>query len=184
MCSFPKYTKENYHITFFRLININSNDFHLNDIIKLIFIVQDMMFVTNEEDSLTEGEICVFDAKDFSIWHFFKLVSGLSAMKMFLQYVQEAVPHRLKQNHYVNCSPILTKIMTLIRPFVNKELNESMHFHTSGLDTFYEFIPRDRLPIEYGGTGGSLRDLHAKTLSAIRDHRNYLNNDDNWKLAK
>lgn len=146
-------------------------------------MIQDLLFATSNDNEIADGEICIFDSKDFSIWHFFKLVSGISTVKAFMTYVQEAVPHRLVQNHYVNCSPVLMKIMTLIRPFLNKELNDTMHFHTTGLDTLYNFVPKESLPPPYGSFG-NLEELYEETLRDVQNLGGYLGNDENWKLTK
>lgn len=34
-----------------------------------------------------------------------------------------------------------------------------MHFHTTGIETLYEHVPKELLPEEYGGLAGKLSDL-------------------------
>lgn len=167
-------------MTIFRLIDSDSRNFNFNDAVKYIFMAQDMMHISINDGVIAEGESCIFDAKDFSIWHFLKLGSAISTVRLFMRYVQEAVPHHLSQNHFVNCSPILTKIIALIRPFMNKELCDTMHFHTTGLETLYEFVPKEFLPTEYGGSLGSLEEFYDKSLEAMDSKRDYLRDDDNW----
>lgn len=59
-----------------------------------------------------------------------------------------------------------------------------MHFHTSGYESLYEFIPKEILPNEYGGNAGPTNKLHQENLEIIKKHQDYLFNDDNWKLLK
>ena len=145
-------------------------------------MAQDMMHLLINDGIIAEGESCIFDAKDFSIWHFLKLGPAISTVRLFMRYVQEAVPHRLTQNHFVNCSPVLMKIIALIRPFIDKELCDSMHFHTSGYDSLYEFLPKESLPIDYGGLLGPLDEFYDKTLEAMDNKRDYLRDHGNWGL--
>jgi hypothetical protein len=126
------------------------------------------------------GDICIFDAKDFSLWHFMKMAANVSTVRVFMRYVQEAIALRIVQNHFVNCSPVLTKLIALIRPFMNKELNDSMHFHTAGFESLYDFVPKELLPNEYGGTVGELNEHYKQTVSDMQDLREYLNNDENF----
>lgn len=46
-----------------------------------------------------------------------------------------------------------------------------MHFHTSGIESLYEFIPQDMLPEEYGGTAGKLADFKAQFLEKVMEKR-------------
>jgi hypothetical protein len=97
---------------------------------------------------------------------------------------KEAAPYKIAQNHYLNCSPVLTKLIGIIRPFIKRELFEVMHFHTSGYESLYEFIPKDVLPNEYGGHGGSIDKFYQQNLENIKSQKDYLDNDDNWKILK
>lgn len=43
-----------------------------------------------------------------------------------------------------------------------------IHFHSGGIESLHEFIPKDCLPKEYGGTDGSLESYSAfKDLSEM-----------------
>lgn len=86
------------------------------------------------------------------------------------------------QNHYVNCSPVLTKVLSIVKPFVKKELFEVFHFHTSGFESLHEFIPTAILPEEYGGSGGPVSSFYQHNLVNMELVRDYIKNDDNWKL--
>jgi CRAL/TRIO domain len=74
--------------------------------------------------------------------------------------------------------------MTLIRPFVKKELFEAMHFHTSGYESLYDYVPKEDLPEEYGGEAGKIDDIFEKWLKIVEDQKEYLNDSSNWKLSE
>jgi hypothetical protein len=145
-------------------------------------MVQDYIYDSLNDGEVSEGESCIFDAKDLSIWHLWKLASGVSTLRNFLKYVQEAVPHRLVENHYVNCSPVLTKVIALIRPFMKKELNDSMHFHTEGLESLYNFIPRNELPKTYGGELESLEVTYEEFCKVMHDNSDHFRDISKWGL--
>lgn len=148
---------------------------------KLYTMISDAAFVMPASE-LTVGEISIFDCNGFGARHFWKVLTNYSALQLFLRYVQEAVPFVINQNHYVNCSPIMMKLLALIRPFVRKELFDVMHFHSNGFGTLYEHLPRGALPIEYGGHGGEIDDMYKRTLLVLERHNEYLKNDTNWQL--
>lgn len=147
-------------------------------------MVQDLIHTMLNDGIIAEGEVCIFDSKDFSIWHFLKLASNVPTVRLFMRYVQEAVPHRLIDNHFVNCSPILTKIIALIRPFMKKELFDTFHFHTGGFESLHEAVPKECLPNEYEGTVGPLEKYYDDFLRQMDEARDYLCDDRKWGLDK
>lgn len=42
-------------------------------------------------------------------------------LRKFFQYVQEAMPVRMRAIHVLNTEPVLDKLMLLIRPFMDKK---------------------------------------------------------------
>lgn len=177
----PNCTPKKQTITIFRLTDFDANKFDFCDFMKLYTMISDAAFVTPASD-LTVGEISVFDCKGFGARHFWKVLTNYSALQLFLRYVQEAVPFVINQNHYVNCSPIMMKLLALVRPFVRKELFDVMHFHSNGFGTLYEHMPSSVLPIEYGGYGGEIDDMYKRTLLVLERQNEYLKNDTNWQL--
>lgn len=182
-CPLPFYTKQNHKVTIFRLADDDPNNYDVVDTFKLFFMMSDVRYITSDAVGLTEGEIGIMDFAGFSFRHFFKAAANLSAVRAYLKYVQEAVPFRIHQNHFVNCSPILTKIIALIRPFVKKELFDVMHFHTAGYDSLYEHVPRGILPTLYGGEAGNIDDIFKEWRKVVESHQAYLNDELNWKLS-
>lgn len=43
-------------------------------------------------------------------------------------YFQEAHPVRLRTVHVINCSPMLDRIMTVLRPFMKKEVSKLVNY--------------------------------------------------------
>jgi hypothetical protein len=72
--------------------------------------------------------------------------------------------------------------MTIIRPFVKKELFENMHFHTNNYETLYEFIPQELLPNEYGGSYGTIDEIYEDNLKYVFEKSEYVKQEENWKL--
>lgn len=55
----------------------------------------------------------------------------------------------------------MDKILALMRPFMKKELMDVLTLHST-LDTFYKYVPKQMLPLEYGGESGSIEKLRGK----------------------
>jgi hypothetical protein len=97
--------------------------------------------------------------------------------------IQEAAPIKIIQNHFINCPPIMEKLLALIKPFLNKEVLESLKIHTT-LESLHECIPKELLPTEYGGDDFSLEELHPQIKAWLEEdeRREYFINDDNWRI--
>lgn len=182
MCPLPFQTKLKHKVSIFRLAHEDPSKYNVIQNFKMIFAMSDIRYITPDLEGLSEGEIGIMDFKGFSFRHFLKFASNLPAVRFYLKYVQEAVPFKIYQNHFVNCSPILTKMITLVRPFVKKELFDLMVFHTNGYETLYEHVPKEILPFEYGGGSSSFETLFDEWVEQVEKNREYLNNDSNWKV--
>lgn len=157
-----KTTPENYKCCIFRLIDPTTDTFNFNDTIKAFFMVADVRMVCSDpnHDELADGELPIFDMKGVSIWHLLKV--NISVMRLYFKYTQEAHPVRVKQVHVYNCTPLINRIMSLIKPFLKPEVAARFQFHSPGSETLFNFIPKDVLPTEYGGDAGP--------ISVIKDH--------------
>lgn len=62
----------------------------------------------------------------------------------------------------------MDKVIALMKPFMKKELMEILHFHST-MDTFMDkCVPKSAMPIEYGGTAGTLMDIQEKTYKELQ----------------
>lgn len=106
----------------------------------------------------------------------------LCIKSLFFFLFQEALPVRLKQIHLVNVSPLIDRILTIVKPLMRKEVQEALKFHLPNSETIFDDIPKNILPIEYGGEGMSLDAVKKIMDASIRENREYLMNEEYWKL--
>lgn len=170
MCPMPNLTPENHRISVFRLADADPNKYVYLDVCRLVVSMLDVRFVTPDGNELMAGEIGVIDMSGFGFKHLLKSAASLSVMRNYMKYVQEAVPIKIVQNHFINCSPIMDKFMSMMRPFLKKEILESIKFHTS-LETLYDTISREFLPNEFGGSAGSIEDLQMEWAKYLETKR-------------
>lgn len=78
----------------------------------------------------------------------------------------------------------MEKLLAAIRPFLSKEVLESLQVHTT-LESLHKSIPKELLPVEYGGVDYSLVELNEETKAWLEENerREYLMNDENWKIV-
>lgn len=85
----------------------------------------------------------------------------------YLNYVQEAVFFKLRKVHLFNASPIISKIYSMLKPFIKKELQEQIFFHSSHED-LYDIVSKESLPNDFGGETGSVKDLYETSWSGMK----------------
>lgn len=57
-----------------------------------------------------------------------------------------------------------------------------MHFYLSADETFYEHVPKDMMPFEYGGKAGKLCDLRELWQQRLKEQRSYLMDPEYWVI--
>ena len=154
-----KATPDNYKCCIFRLTDSNTDKWNFNDVIKAFFMVADVRLVSPDPnpDNLADGEVPIFDMAGVTLWHVLKV--SLSTLRLYFKYAQEAHPVRVQQIHVYNCTPLINRIMSLIKPLLKPEVAARFQFHTPDSETIFNFIPKEMLPNEYKGTAGALKDI-------------------------
>lgn len=160
--------------------------------VRLAFSDLDDDFRTEEEvtdmNALASGEIHIIDIGNYTLRHIASM--SLSTMRVYMNFLQNAYPVRLKAMHIINCPTSLNHMMAITRPFIHEEVYKmvsvsnfedielifkgfqlQIHFHTEGIERLYEHVPRDMLPTEYGGKAGSLSEIKTKIQNVFDKKR-------------
>lgn len=117
------------------------------------------------------GLIIILDLKGVKLAHFKYLTPHLA--KKTVEVVQEVFPLRFKAFHVLNEPFYFNAVLTVLKPFIKKEklrhrvgheiilsfflqikkllFYSQIFTHGSKLESLHKFIPKNLLPIEYGG---------------------------------
>jgi len=82
-----------------------------------------------------------------------KQVKGLtpSFSLRLLTFIQEAMPLRLKEVHFVNQPFLFNMVWQMFKPFVKEKLKNRMFFHGNKMESLHKHIDPAYLPEDYGG---------------------------------
>lgn len=108
-----------------------------------------------------EGLIIAFDMVGIKFSHVLKL--GVFTVKHFLNYLQTAMPVRIKGLHFFNTVPCTSKIVALARPFMSQSLYDMLNLHES-IESVFPYISNESFPKDYDGRAMSLEQFHCKYL--------------------
>jgi hypothetical protein len=151
-CPLPKLTKEKYRITIGGIRDSDASKFDYVNCIKMALMLFDTRFSDYDTDGvISEGEISVMDMKNMSWRHLMKAVAHMTTAKIYSKFVEDATPMRIVQAHVINPSATVYRLFTIFKTFIKQELLDVFHFHNS-MESLYEFVPREYLPVEWGGT--------------------------------
>lgn len=156
--------------------------FDFDKIIKTFFLAADHRFSINDEKlpfGVNDGDVPIFDMTGFTYRHVTKLT--FSTLRCYMKFTQEAFPVRLKQIHLINVSPVLSKVLMILRPFMKAQVRELLNFHSPNATTLFEHVPQELLPTEYGGKAGNMCDIKKNFVRQIEKNREYLIDDSYWK---
>lgn len=71
--------------------------------------------------------------------------------KRIVDWLQEAIPIRLKNLHIVNQPYIFNVVFALFKPFLKEKLKKRIVFHGTDRKSLHKYISPDCLPKDYGG---------------------------------
>lgn len=158
-----------------------------------------------DDNAVVCGHIEILDLANVTSAHFFQLEPVL--MKKLTIIGQEATPLRHKGFHIINAPQGTDTIFNMIKSFMSeknrqrvsqiiffnfdfyskKNFGYSFSFlffqlfvHNKNLESFYEHVPKNILPVEYGGENGTIQEIIDYWEKKLLSYRDYFNEDKNY----
>ncbi|XP_037813932.1 alpha-tocopherol transfer protein-like [Lucilia sericata] len=118
------------------------------------------------------------DFGDVTATHYLQV--SPAAVRKISQYTEECVPLNLKANHFINTATGFAPLYNLAKTFMPAKTQNKMFVHGSDLEQLYKSIPREILPLEYGGEAGSLQDLIDQWEQKVLSYVKYFKDNDKY----
>ncbi|XP_076289828.1 uncharacterized protein LOC143213657 [Lasioglossum baleicum] len=163
----PQLSKQGYKVLYGKLIDPDPSHYSFDDSTKYFFMVSDLVAL---QAQTVEGYIFIGDASNVSLGHVGRI--SPMGMKKLVTYVQDAIPVRLKQVHFINTPPVMDVIMNMAKPFMTRDLWSLIHLHSS-LESLEEYVSLDILPNDIGGKAGPLSKFHEDQIKELDDNREW-----------
>nr|BAN20711.1 conserved hypothetical protein [Riptortus pedestris] len=120
---------------------------------------------------IQKGYVIVYDATGFTMSHLLKC--SLTNVRNYINYGKNASPIRVRKIVFINTSPVVKRLMTLVKPFLSKEIIEMMSFHTD-FESFFANVPKTGVPEDYGGEAPAMIDIHKECVRTIMEHKEWI----------
>jgi len=118
-----------------------------DQIFRLFYLIHELAI--HEQETQIYGTVVIMDFDGLSM----KQVTGLSpsfSMRL-LSFIQDAMPLRLKEVHFVKQPFLFNLVWQMFKPFVREKLRKRMFFHGSKMSSLHTHIPPSHLPKNYDG---------------------------------
>ena len=100
---------------------------------------------------------------------------NLAAIKKMITMGKTAWPVRPKAGHILNRPSIMESLHNMVRGLQDEKMRNRQTVHKAGdLTKLHEDIGREILPIEYGGTNGTLEELRVYWKNEVERNRDWL----------
>ena len=162
----PGITPQGRRVHIARIVTPEYEDFDTNYCGKVLFMLADVRLKLEKAGSA--GAVYVLDGENYRLKHLLKL-SPIFAKKIFM-CTMDALPIKIKEIHIVNPPFVIDSLIAFIKPFMKEKIFNRLHFHKD-VTALHEYISRDFLPEEYGGTAGKLKLHWDKYLAACEDFK-------------
>uniref|UniRef100_A0A0A9WG60 Alpha-tocopherol transfer protein-like n=1 Tax=Lygus hesperus TaxID=30085 RepID=A0A0A9WG60_LYGHE len=134
--------------------------------------------VAQWDKGIQNGYIIVYDATGFTMSHLLRC--SLGTIKNYINWGKNASPIRVLRVVFINTSPVVKRMLTLVKPFLSKELLNMMKFYTDS-DTYFSTMSKENVPEDYGGTAPPILSLHREYMKRILEHRQNLIDEEQMK---
>lgn len=104
------------------------------------------------------GAVVISDAVGSTMAHMKNFSPTMS--KKMITIFEEAYPSRPKEMHILNMPGFVDSVFNMIKGFMKEKMRQRMQIHKKGdYSKLQEALGTEVLPIEYGGTNGSIDDI-------------------------
>lgn len=141
----------------------------------LYYLVQ---IVLMEDDAATViGTKILVDYQGVTMTHFAQ--ASPSLLKKMVAVCQDSMPLRLKGSHHINVPSGVELIFSLISSFLNEKAKERLNIHKNQEDLF-KFIPKEIIPAEYGGDGGTVSELIDCWTLKLKEYNSWMRQEEQF----
>jgi len=128
------------------------------DVEKANFMVSDVMGLAEEQMFIT-GIVIIIDLEGYSLGHVTQ--KPLAVTKKQMHFLQDASPLSPKVINIIRTSPVFTSAYNMITAVVSDKIKQRFKIHGHDMQSLHKEIPKNILPVEYGGDGLSISELTA-----------------------
>ncbi|KAG8249916.1 hypothetical protein J6590_009045 [Homalodisca vitripennis] len=167
-CTCPKTTPEGDRVTIIKTFDQDLKRFDILACIKIGL----MMLDAHLAEDLCRKHLVVFDFEGSSLGH--AAAFTIPVIKRALQLFLDVLPQRFAGFHVVNAPSYFESIVNICKGLLNSKLSQRVFVHGKDMTTLHQYISKDVLPPEYGGTySASIEELRVMAYQSLVERRDW-----------
>lgn len=103
-----------------------------------------------EPETQVNGAVVIFDMDGLSLQQTWQFTPAFA--KRIVDWLQDAVPLRVKAIHIINQPKIFNIVFALFKPFLREKLRNRIYFHSTDRVSLHKHMSPECLPLNYDGT--------------------------------
>ncbi|XP_046961156.1 clavesin-2-like isoform X2 [Vanessa cardui] len=161
-------------VILYRIGKIDLKKYTIIDILSVL-VLQEQICLMEDDNFVVAGTVNVVDLDGARLGHYTQ--TSIKQLRNLIAANQDAVPVRIKAIHFLNSPFFFETFFGIAKRFMNEKSKKRIIVHTKNLESFYESVPKEILPEEYGGTGDSIQDCIDHWKNKMRDYSSFFEDD-------
>ncbi|EDV98113.1 alpha-tocopherol transfer protein [Drosophila grimshawi] len=151
----------------------DSNQYSIAEVMQVNTMLGEIQ-IREDDNAMVSGFVEIIDMKGVTAGHMFQFDAML--IKKLAVLGDKALPYRPKGFHFINAPSIAEKAMSIAKSLMSDKIRKRFHIH-SKLDTLYKYVPKECLPVEYGGTNGNIQNVVDTWTQKLIDYTEFFQQD-------
>ncbi|XP_071526872.1 retinol-binding protein pinta-like isoform X8 [Panulirus ornatus] len=173
----PGYDRQGRKVIIIRAAVHDPETTTMDEVFKATNFINDILWLEDEQMSIT-GTVQLLDLERATAAHAMQMTPSL--VKKAMTIWQEGYPVRPKGLNYINTPAAFDTVFNIFKSFMKEKMKRRVHIHGSDLESLYKEVPKEVLPVEYGGTNGTIEEIKKYWLDRVDARRDWLLDDENY----
>ncbi|XP_046961266.1 clavesin-1-like [Vanessa cardui] len=149
--------------------------YKLSDIFSVSIVLQRILLM-EDDATVISGFRTILDLEGVTMAHYLQMTPAM--MKKMAVLSQDAAPMRMKGTHYINTPPGFETVFSAIKNLLNEKNRKRLYVHNKNYEEMYSHgISKDILPAEYGGNGGTIKEIIDHWKDKVQKYSSWLEED-------
>ncbi|XP_064076633.1 uncharacterized protein LOC135194772 [Vanessa tameamea] len=149
--------------------------YKLSDIFSVSIVLQRILLM-EDDATVISGVRTILDLEGVTLAHYLQMTPAM--MKKMAVLSQDAAPMRMKGTHYINTPAGFETVFSAIKNLLNEKNRQRLYVHNKNYEEMYSHgISKDILPTEYGGNGGTIKEIIDHWKDKVQKYSSWLEED-------
>ncbi|XP_063379720.1 alpha-tocopherol transfer protein-like [Cydia fagiglandana] len=163
-------TTKGYPAVYCEILNTDPDKFVYSDVVRAFVMIMDLWQL---EEGTAAGLVLILNMDRVSMGHLYQI--DLTVAQQLFYFLQEAMFVRLKEFHIINAPNFVDRLLAMLKPFMKKELLQTLRIHTVGSMSLEEHFCSVDLSKEIRENNGV--EISNQTWNKLKDNEKFFEDE-------